>query len=121
MVEVPVRVDQVRDRIVAEAAGRLENPQARRRDARIDEDLAIRAGQHGNVPAGPFENGDITPQLMDLDWAPGSLVADQVHDVAGLGENISWAQPSARRCISRCTDAAKAKSAARNPVFTGHG
>jgi hypothetical protein len=51
MVEVPVGVDYVPDRIAAEAVGRLEDSWARCRDPGIDEDLAIRARQHGDVSA----------------------------------------------------------------------
>ena len=41
MVEVPVRVDQVPDRIAADAIGRLEDSWARCRDPSIDENLAM--------------------------------------------------------------------------------
>ena len=41
MVEVPVGVDQVLDRIAAEAVGRLEDSWARCRDPSIDENLAM--------------------------------------------------------------------------------
>ena len=48
----------------------------------IDEDLTIRARQHGDVSARPFEDADFASQLVQLDRGLGSVVADHVHDVA---------------------------------------
>jgi len=51
MVEVPVGVDQMPDRIAAKAIGRLEDSYARYGDPSIDEDLTVRPRQHGDISA----------------------------------------------------------------------
>src|ERR1700751_2883268 len=59
MIEVPVRIDQVRDGIGAEIRKSFADLGARRTDAAIDEYFAIRSGQNGDVAAGTIENADI--------------------------------------------------------------
>ena len=49
MVEVPMGVDQVRDRIGAEIGERLGHLRARDADARVDEHLAVGSGQDGDI------------------------------------------------------------------------
>src|ERR1700730_19240722 len=68
-IEVPVRVDEVRDRIGAESGERLGELGTRYADAGIDEDLAIHSRQHGDVAAGALEHADIVSQLISLDGA----------------------------------------------------
>jgi hypothetical protein len=59
MIEVPVRIDQVRDGIGAEIRQSFGDLGARRTDAAIDEHFAIRPGQNGDVAAGALKNADI--------------------------------------------------------------
>ena len=86
MIEVPMRVDQMLDRIGAEAVCGFENPRAGRGDPGVDEHLAVAAGQDGDVAARALENADIAAQLVDLDRRLRRVVADQLHEVARLGQ-----------------------------------
>ena len=51
VVEVPMRVDEVPDRIVAETCERLQHARLRRRDAGIDKELSVRSGKDADVAA----------------------------------------------------------------------
>jgi hypothetical protein len=64
MVEVPVRVDQVRDGIGAEIGESFGHLRARYADAGVDQHLAVGARQHGDVSTGAFEHADIVSQLV---------------------------------------------------------
>jgi hypothetical protein len=59
MIEVPVRIDQVRDGIGAEIRQGFGDLGARRTDAAIDEHFAIWPGQNGDVAARALKNADI--------------------------------------------------------------
>lgn len=61
MIEMPMRVDQVRDGIGAEIGQSFGKLGTRRADAAIDEHFTIRPGQNGNVAAGALKNADIIP------------------------------------------------------------
>jgi hypothetical protein len=61
MIEMPMRVDQVRDGIGAEIRQSFGELGTRRTDATIDEHFAIRPGQNGDVPAGALKHADIIP------------------------------------------------------------
>src|SRR5215510_8655321 len=65
-------------------------------------------------PPGPFEDAHIASKLVHLNRSPGSLVTDQVHDVAGLGKDLSWAQPASTSGESCRAEAAQAKAPPRN-------
>jgi hypothetical protein len=61
MIEMPMRVDQVRDGIgsvIRQSFGELGT---RRTDAAIDKHFAIRPGQNGDVAAGALKHADIIP------------------------------------------------------------
>jgi hypothetical protein len=56
VIEVPVRVDQVFDRIAAETVGSLQDARARCGDPGIDEHLAVVAGQDSDIATRAFKN-----------------------------------------------------------------
>jgi hypothetical protein len=55
VIEMPVRIDQMRDRIPAKAVGRFQDPPARRSDPCINEYLAVAARQDGDIAARALE------------------------------------------------------------------
>ena len=59
VIEVPMRVDQMRDGIGAEIGEGFLHLRARHADAGVNQHLAIGPGQDGNVAAGAFQNADI--------------------------------------------------------------
>ena len=65
VVKVPVRVDQVRDRLWAKRRQRCGDLRARCRDAGIDQHLPVGAAQDRDIAAGSLEHGDVTTQSVD--------------------------------------------------------
>jgi hypothetical protein len=61
VIEMPMRVDQVRNGIGAKIRQSFGELGTRRADAAIDEHLAIRPGQNGDVAAGTLKHADIIP------------------------------------------------------------
>ena len=64
MVEMPMRVDEMRNRLGAEFGKSPDDLGARYADTGIDEHLAIRAGQHSDVSPRAFKHADIISQLV---------------------------------------------------------
>jgi hypothetical protein len=95
VVEVPVGVDQVFDRITAEVVDGFEDAGARRGDAGIDKQFAVGACQDGDVATRALDDRDIAAQLVELNGRFRRLVADQVHDVAWLGSGFRGTEPAA--------------------------
>src|SRR3984893_6277080 len=116
-IEVPVRVDEVRDRIGAESGERLGELGTRYADAGIDEDLAIHSRQHGDVAAGALEHADIVSQLVSLDGRYRGAVLDQADEAARLGERLARRKPSRRGGESRAPQAAQAKASPRQQIL----
>ena len=120
VIEVPVRVDQVLDRIVAEAIGCFQNARAGCGDSGIDEHLAVDACQDSDVAAGALEDADVAAQLVNLDGRLRSLITDQIHDVARFGEGAARREPSST-CRNRSRrHAAQTESAPRDDVLRSH-
>src|SRR5262245_20009611 len=122
MIEVPMRVDQMPDRIAAERIGSLQDARTRRGDARIDEYLPIRSCQDSDIAAGALENAYVATKFVDGNRRFGGTVADQVHDVASLRVRFPRIKPALGCCHSGGGYAAKAEFAARDcvPMGCGH-
>ena len=88
---MPVGVDQMSDRIAAEAVGGLQDSLAGRGDSGIDEHLAIGTGQDSDIAARAFKDADVAAQSMDLDGRLGRVITDQIHDIACLGVGLRGA------------------------------
>ena len=86
VVEVPVSVDQVFDRIAAQAVHGIKDTGARSGDAGIDKHFAVGACQDGDVATRSLDDRDIAAQLVELDGRFRRVIANQVHDFAWLGE-----------------------------------
>jgi hypothetical protein len=97
MIEVPMGIDQMSDRIGAEARQRRSDPRARNADPGIDQDPAVEPREHGDIPARALEHADIATQRMDIDRCRGGRGTDAVDDALRPGEDLAWRQP-ARRC-----------------------
>src|SRR6516225_11240909 len=76
VIEVPMRVNQMFDRIVAKTRQRFSYPSPCARNAGIDEEFPVAAGKHGDVSAGSFENVDVAAQLCDSDLRARRSVAN---------------------------------------------
>src|SRR5438445_2388319 len=117
MVEVPMGIDEVRDRVSTELRKSLGDLRARYADPGIDEHLAIRARQDGDVSAGALEDADIVSQLVRHYGRHRGAILDQADDAARFGKCLARRRPSARWRVSRTTDAAEAKAASRQQFF----
>ena len=106
VVEVPMSVDQMFDRVLAKAVGSVQDARAG-----IDEHLAVGAGQNGDIPARALDDRDIAAQLVELKGRCRRGVADRIHDVARLGVGFRRQQPSA----------VDGQARGRNPVATRSG
>ena len=104
MVEMPVRVDEVRDGIGAEVGKRLGDLRARYADAGVDEHFAVRTGQDGDVSAGAFEHADIVSQLVRDDGRNRGAVLDQADEAARLRKRLARRKPSSRGRVSRTAE-----------------
>jgi hypothetical protein len=113
VIEMPVRVDQVRDRVAADIGQGLGDLRARYTNAGIDKNFTVGAGQHGNVAAGALEYADIISQLMRHDGRYRRAVLDQADDAACFRKGLARCQPAICRGECRAPDAAEAKAASR--------
>ena len=66
VVEVPVGVYQVFDRIAAEVVDGFEDARPCRGDAGIDKQFAVGACQNGDVATRALDDRDIATQLVEL-------------------------------------------------------
>jgi hypothetical protein len=77
MIEMPVRVNQVRDGIGANTGKSIDDLRTRYANTRINKHIAIRAGQDGDVSAGTLKYADIVSQLVRNDGRHGGAILDQ--------------------------------------------
>jgi hypothetical protein len=115
MIEVPMGVDQVRDLLVSEPIERFGELRARYADAGIDHDLAILAGENGDIAAGSLEYADVVSQSVRRDRRSRGAVFDQADQTAGFREGLARRQPSAQG--GSTADAAQAKVPPRQQIF----
>src|ERR1700722_4740217 len=109
VIEVPMRIDQVRDGIGAEIRQSLSELRARRTYAAIDEHFAVRPGQNGDVAAGALEHADVVPQLVGCDRRYRGAILEQTDEASRLRKCFAGRKPSARCRVSRSADATEAK------------
>src|SRR5262249_11411326 len=108
VVEMPVRIDQMRDRVLAKAVGRFQDSPARCRDSSINENLAVHASQDGDIAPRALKYTNAATQPVDLDWRLGRLAADQVYNVSCLSVGLRGTQTASGGSKSggdRATDA----------------
>ena len=74
MVEMPVRVDQMLNWIIAKTHKCLLHSRAR--DSGVDKHFAIAAGEHSYVSTRTFKNANVTAKLVDGDLRASSGIAD---------------------------------------------
>jgi hypothetical protein len=86
VIEVPMGVNQVLDRIGAEGIERIGDPSSGAWDTGIDEKFPIAAGEHGNISAGTFKNADVAAQLRNSNLRAGSRVSNGNDWTFGRGE-----------------------------------
>lgn len=86
VVEVPMGVDQVPDRVGAERREGRGDLALRDADSSVDEELAVRAGQDGHVPARAGEDADVSAERLHVDRPRGRGVLDVLDDATFLRE-----------------------------------
>src|ERR1700758_3234471 len=74
VIEMPMRVDQMCDRITAKAVDGLEDSRAGCGDSSIDKYLAVGASQNTYVAARALKDADVATQLVDLDGGLGGVI-----------------------------------------------
>src|SRR5580658_506824 len=67
VVGVPVAVDQVPDRVLADGIKRSRNSGLRYGETGVDEELSVFAGQNRDVSSRALEDGNISPQRVNAD------------------------------------------------------
>ena len=67
VVKVPVRIDQVLDRVGVKGGQRLSDLWARAGKPRINQQLPVGTRQDRDIPAGPQQNADVAAELLDRD------------------------------------------------------
>jgi hypothetical protein len=110
MIEMPVRVDQVRDGIGAKTGKSFGDLRTRYANTGIDKHFAVGAGQDGDVSAGAFEHADIVSQLVRNDGRYRGAVLDQTDDAARLRKCLARRKPSTRCRVESAAEAAEAKA-----------
>jgi hypothetical protein len=76
MIEMPVCVNKMRDGIGAKIGKRLGELRTRYADAGIDEQLAVRTRQDGDVSPRALKYADIVSQLVRNDGRHGGAILD---------------------------------------------
>ena len=76
VIEVPVRVDHMLDRIATEATGLFQDARAGYGDPGIDEHLAVGACQDTNIPTRTLQDTDVTAEPVNFDGCFRGLVTD---------------------------------------------
>jgi len=83
MVIVPVGIDEMLDRIGADGGEGIGDLRARRRDAGVDEKLALWAGKHSDVATRADKHADIAAELLGRDLRFSRVCA-------GLNDHDRW-------------------------------
>jgi hypothetical protein len=71
VIEMPVCINQVLDRIAAKAVGGFQNSRPGCGNPGIDKYLAVGTRDDSDIAARALENADIAAQLVDLDGRSG--------------------------------------------------
>ena len=111
MIEMPMRVDEVRDRICGEIGQHLYHLLAGDADSGIDKHFAFRSCKDHNISAGAFEHADVVAQLVSLYQRSRGAVLDQADKAACLRICLAGAEPPAGSRKASCSHAAQAKAA----------
>src|ERR1700694_5319911 len=80
VIEVPVSVDEVLDRIGVEGIQSVRDPRPRDRETGVDKKFPAPTGQDGDVAAGALKNADIAPEWIDLDLGPRRFLNNCWHN-----------------------------------------
>jgi hypothetical protein len=75
----------------------------RRGDARVDENLAVRSSEDGDIAARTLQHRDVPAETVNSDRRLCCRGADAIDDVSGLRENFAGCQPASggrERCAA---------------------
>ena len=99
VVEVPVRVDKVRDRIGANARKSVGNLWACPGKTGVDEELAVATGEYSDVAPSTQQDAYIAPKSLYGDRGIGSFLSCFLYETRGRdcvrkSEEVAWSEPS---------------------------
>jgi hypothetical protein len=114
MIEVPVRVDEMRHRFRPNGVERLGDLGSRHGDAAIDEQLALSPAQHSDVAARSFQHRNPATKRIGGYGSDGGGRLDRFDDAACLGERFLGPQTDARGDEGRGRGAAQAEAPTRH-------
>jgi hypothetical protein len=118
VIEMPVRIDQMPNRIGAESRQRFGDPWARDGNSGVDQNLSVASGEDGDVPARTLQHADVSAQPMNLDGRGSRCGSDALNNSTRLGEDLPRGEPAACRRDCRRADAAQTKTAPREQGST---
>ena len=95
VIKVPMRIDEVRNRVGSESGKGLGHLRARYADAGIDQHLAIAPGNHGDISAGTFKHTDIAAKRVSVDGRGRSAIFNEADDTSGFSEGLVRRKPTA--------------------------
>src|SRR5271168_3448278 len=98
MIEVPMRVDQMRHRLGAQAGQGPAELWLRNAYSSIDQHLSVRSCQHSNIAARALEDAYIASQVMSRDRRGCRAVFNKGYEPARLRKGLARREPAARRC-----------------------
>ena len=102
VIEMPVRVDQMFDRIAADARQRCRQRGACGAKARLYEELAIGSGEDGDVAARAQDHVQIVAHTLNRQFRRGGVVAHGGNDSFLLSEGLVTSQHRRRSGEARC-------------------
>ena len=97
VVGVPVAVDQLSDRLLADGIKCSRYSRLRYRETGVDEKLSVFAGQNRDVAPRALEDGNISPQRVNADGSSRSRMDHGGHQIKIFGEKFAGRARNAGR------------------------
>src|SRR5580692_1387044 len=109
VIEVPMRVDQVRHRLGAQAGQGLAELRTRHAYSADDQHLSLRSRQNGNIAARALEDAYVPSQIVGRHWRRCRTVFDESYEPTRLCKGLARRKPPTSRCKGRTRHAAETK------------
>src|ERR1700676_2115784 len=94
MVEMPVGVDQLFDRICVDACEGFRDVWTCGDDLRIHHQLSVRACQNGDISTSAKKDTDIASKVLNRDFCCCSFLERTRNDATCLGDQVPWGKAS---------------------------
>src|ERR1700730_171998 len=118
MIEVPMSIDQVCDRLGVQTRQGFSELRARHANSTINEYLSVGPRQDGNIATVSFENTHISAQLIRSYRRRRRTVFDKSDKPPGLCKSVARGQPATGCCKYCARHAAETEMATREQVFS---